>query len=94
MRALRAVVKFAFGLLLLFDLVIGFKLYANGWPKRVISTDVRPGVVSVKVIPIPFTGLDWWILAAFVGLHLLLIYFVWRLHARRLRAVTQCRRDL
>jgi len=85
------VVNVVVGVLLLIDLVVVFKLYENGWPKRITAANVGPGTVSVKVAPIPFSILDWWILAAFIGLQLLLIYLAWRLRAGRRRAATLSR---
>jgi len=90
-RALRIVLSVVLGLLLLFDLVVVFKLCENGWPKQVKATDVRPGVISVKVTPIPFTKSDWWILAAFIGAHVLLIYLVRRFRVGRRPAITWSR---
>jgi hypothetical protein len=82
MRWLRALVNAALTTLPLIDIVLGYQVYKHGWPNRVTLTDIGPGTASIKVTPIPFTATDFWILAALVGMHALLVYLAWRLRQR------------
>ena len=86
MRVLKPVVNTLLGLLLAFDVVMGFQAYQHGWPKDVRLTEIRPGVEGVTVIRHPFTAEDVMTFALLIGAHLLLIYLVW--HFRRRRSPT------
>ena len=62
----------------LVDIVGGYHLWDSGWPKRVSVTSDQTGVALVHVVPIPFTGIDWLILAFAVGFHAVLFCLVWK----------------
>jgi len=83
MRLLKPVVDTLIGLLLVFDVVIGFQAYQHGWPKDVRMTEIRPGVEGVTVVRHPLTAEDGLIFALLIGLHLLLIYLAWRFRRQR-----------
>ncbi len=60
------------------DVVVGYRLWESGWPKSISLTSSREGVERVEVIPILFTASDWLILGLVVGIHGVLFYTVWR----------------
>lgn len=62
----------------LIDIGAGFRLWRSGWPKRVTLESIQPGVARMDTAPIPFTGVDWVILALLVTFHVVLLYLVWR----------------
>jgi fumarate reductase subunit C len=65
------------GLLVLFDLVLGYRLWWYGFPKNV--TVIREGQSERMLIdPVAFTSFDWVVLTLMVTLHGALIYTVWR----------------
>jgi len=55
-----------------------YRLWNFGWPKRVNLTSPGPGVEQIHVLPVPFTGGDWLILALVIGAHAVLLYLTWR----------------
>jgi hypothetical protein len=64
--------------LVLVDVVVGYRLWNYGWPKRVTLTSVKPDVERIDVLRIPFTGFDWLILVLVLGFHAVLFYLVWK----------------
>jgi hypothetical protein len=53
-------------------------LWRSGWPKRVSLESVQPGVARIETTSIPFTGVDWLILALLIIFHIALFYLLWR----------------
>jgi hypothetical protein len=87
MRRLKAPLTVIVFLLILVDAIAGFRIRQAGWPKRVSLSDVKPGVVKIHVVPIPFTASDGLILAATIAFHAILFYLVWKAwHASPARA--------
>lgn len=62
----------------LIDIGAGSHLWRSGWPKRVNLESIQPGVARIETTPIPFTGIDWLILALLIAFHVALLYLVWR----------------
>jgi hypothetical protein len=72
----------------LVDLVIGYRLWDSGWPKRIGLTADQKGIEQVHVMPIPFTGSDWLILVLVIGVHAVLFYLIWKAwHSSHVRSV-------
>jgi len=78
MRRLRIPLTVLLGLLLLVDLIVGYRLWESGWPANILLTNPREGVEQVQVLRVPFTGTDWLILILLIGTHALMIYVVWK----------------
>ena len=56
--------------LVLVDVVAGYRLWNSGWPKHVVIAADPDGGAHVRVMPIPFTGVDWCILVLVAAPHL------------------------
>jgi hypothetical protein len=68
-------------LLLMFalvDSIVGYRLFNSGWPKSIALTSAPMGTEQVHVLPIPFTNLDWAVLVLVFGIHVLLLYMLWK----------------
>jgi hypothetical protein len=76
-RRFRGILTTFLVLLMLFDSVIASQLRSHGLPTRMSLIDKGEGVMEVLVQPVPFSGLDWVILLALIGVHALLSYLVW-----------------
>ena len=85
MRRLKLPLTALLALLFLVDAVVGFRLLSSGWPKHVSLSDVTPGVAEIRVMPVPFTGSDWLILAAVIAAHTVLFISCGRPGALHLR---------
>jgi hypothetical protein len=78
-RWIKIVVNIGLAILLLFDIVLGFHLYAaGGWPKTVVFLEIKPGMEVARVSRVPFTVTDFCVLTALAGVHVLLIHLAWR----------------
>lgn len=87
MRRLKVPITALLLLFMLFDGVVGFRLWDSGWPKRISLTSDQKGIEQIHVAPIPFTGTDWFIFVLVIGVHVLLLYLVWKAwHASTVRA--------
>jgi hypothetical protein len=60
------------------DAAVGYRIWALGWPKQVRWANDQNGIAYLAVDRVPFTGLDWLILAVIAGGQLLLFYLVWK----------------
>jgi len=78
MRRFRIPLTVVLGLLLLVDLIVGYRLWESGWPKSIVLTSPREGVEQVQVVRVPFTGTDWLVLILLIGTHALMVYLVWK----------------
>ena len=81
MRRLKVPLTAILTMFVLIDLLVGYRLWDSGWPKRVHWTDAQNSIVYLAVERIPFTGIDWLILVLGVGVQVLLFYLVrkaWR----------------
>ena len=82
MRRFRIAFTVILGVVVAIDAIVGYRLWASGWPKLIALTSPQEGVERVQVIALPFTGADWLVLILFlillIGFHVLLCYFVWR----------------
>jgi hypothetical protein len=78
MRRLKVPLTALLIVFVLVDVVVGYRLWDSGWPKRVGLTADQKGIEHVQVVTIPFTGPDWLILALVVGIHAVLFYLVWK----------------
>jgi hypothetical protein len=90
MRWFRAVIKAALAILLLFDtfVAVQFHHYGLGITITGVKEGPDPGEVSFRVVKNQFTIEDAWILAALIGIHLLLIYLLWHYRKRRIAQVS------
>jgi hypothetical protein len=85
MERLRAPLTALLTVVILVDAVIGYRLWASGWPKRVYLTSDQPGMEQIHVVPLHFAG-SWLILVLLIGLHGVLLYLVWKAwHVERVR---------
>jgi len=81
MKWLRLTTTILLGLLLLFDALVGLRLWIYGWPRYLTVTTEGPADqlrATIRVTWIRFSSSDWALLVLFVGLHLALAYGVWR----------------
>jgi hypothetical protein len=78
MRRLKVPLVFLFGVLLLIDIIFAYRLWDSGWPRRIDLTGDQNAIMHVHVVMIPFTGLDWLILALVIAVHAVLFYLVWK----------------
>lgn len=78
MARLKFPLTFALALFLLIDIVVALRLASSGWPKEIALSSPQPGVEQVRVIAIPFTGTDWWILALAGIVHAALAILIWK----------------
>lgn len=62
----------------LVDVIVGYRLWQSGWPKRVGLMGSANIVEHIQVTPVPFTGSDWLILGALILVHAFLCYAVWK----------------
>jgi hypothetical protein len=74
MKLVRVSLRVLLVLVLLFDVVNGYRMWDLGWRKYVSTTSSG----EIFVGRIPFTATDWFVVAAIVAFHIVLIYFVWR----------------
>lgn len=78
MRRLKMLFTTLLSVFIAVDLVIGYRLWDSGWPKRTSLTADQKGIEHVQVMPIPFTGLDWLIFVLAIGVHAVLFYLLWK----------------
>jgi hypothetical protein len=78
MRRLKGPLTALLVLVVLIDVVVGFRLLVSGWPKRVGLASVEKGVEQVQVTPIPFTGADWLVLLLVISVHAMVLYLTWK----------------
>lgn len=78
MRRFKIALTSILGVFVLFDAIVGYRLWESGWPKDISLTSGPNGVGSVQVTPISFTSLDWLILGAVIVVQLMLFCLVWK----------------
>jgi hypothetical protein len=78
MRRFRIPLTVLLGILLLVDLIVGYRLWESGWPANIVLTSPREDVEQVQVLRVPFTGTDWLILILLISTHALIVYLVWK----------------
>jgi hypothetical protein len=78
MRSLRFPLTALFLVLVLVDVVVGYKLWAFGWPTQINLTSSQTGVERAHVTAIPFTGSDYLIVALIIAVHAVLLYTMWK----------------
>jgi hypothetical protein len=83
-RRVGCVLRSALGLLLLFDVLTALRLWFNGIPEYSTLIDKGPGQYQLEVKQIPWRASDSVLVTLFVGLHVALIFLVWRSRKSRL----------
>jgi hypothetical protein len=85
MRWFKIAMKAVLAILLVFDTASAFQYHNHGLGIRFTSCVDGPasGEISCNVVKNTFTTADYWILAALVGVHLLLIYVLWHFRKHR-----------
>lgn len=78
MRRLKVPLTMLLTLFVAADVIVVYKLWQSGWPKRIGLTAVQNGIEEVQVMRIPFTGSDWFILVLVIAVHAFLCFMVWR----------------
>jgi hypothetical protein len=85
MRWFRIALRTVLTMLLFYDTALVVQYHKHGLDIR--FTDCvdgpAPGEVSCKMVKNTFTAVDYWIFAALIGVHLLLVYLLWHFRKRR-----------
>jgi hypothetical protein len=63
---------------LVVDLFVALRLWIPGWPRVIALNSLQPGVAQVSVMAIPFTVMDWLILAVVGLVHTGLAILAWK----------------
>jgi hypothetical protein len=78
MRRLKMPLTVLLSVIVLMDVIVGYRLWDSGWPKHINLTSDQKGIEQVQVTPIPFTGADWLILVLVISVHAVLFFLAWK----------------
>jgi hypothetical protein len=78
MRIARTNAGCALAALISFDCALIWEFRRHGPPTMITDESVTNGVVAFHIRRVPVSPSDWIALAALVGLHLLLIFPIWK----------------